>query len=111
MRGEGLETAANDDLGVGTTMGQPPQPQHMEVTVLSKLRSRLTYGNVVATLALFVALGGTAAASVIVSSNSQVAQNTISGHKPPSGDHPNVIAGSVSGQDLASGAVSGPKLA
>jgi len=79
--------------------------------MLSKLRSRLTYGNVVATAALFVALGGTAAASVIVSSNSQIAQNTISGHKPPSGDHPNLIAGSVNGQDLAAGAVTGPKLA
>jgi hypothetical protein len=37
-------------------------------------------GNLVGYIALFVALGGTAMASVIVTSNSQVAQNTISGH-------------------------------
>jgi hypothetical protein len=64
-------------------------------------RSRLTFANVVSVIALFVALGGTAIASVIITSNSQVAQNTISGHKPPSGNHPNIIAGSINGQDIA----------
>lgn len=50
------------------------------------IRSQLTYANVVATLALFVALGGgTALASYVISSNKQVGPGTISGHKPPRG--------------------------
>src|SRR5438034_11751180 len=61
---------------------------------------RPSHGTVVAYAALFIALGGTAMASVIVTSNSQVAQNTISGHKPPTGKHPNIIGGSINGQDL-----------
>jgi hypothetical protein len=77
---------------------------------MHRFRSHLTVANAVSLIALFVALGGTAAASVIISSNSQVAQNTISGHKPPTGDHPNLIAGSVNGQDLAAGSVSAAKL-
>ncbi|TMK40479.1 MAG: hypothetical protein E6G56_07405 [Actinobacteria bacterium] len=56
-----------------------------------------------ATVAVFVALGGTAAATVLISSNRQVARNTISGHNPPSGKHPNLIAGSVSTKDLSPG--------
>ena len=65
------------------------------------LSSHLTYANVMATTAVFLALGGTAAAAIVVSSNSQVASNTISGHKPPSGKHANLITGSVNGQDIA----------
>jgi len=65
------------------------------------LRSHLSYGNVTATIALFVALGGTAAAAVIITDNSQVAPDTISGHKPPSGKHANIIAGSINTQDVA----------
>ena len=72
---------------------------------MHRIRSRLTYANVMATLAVFIALGGTAAAAAIITSNSQVARDTISGHNPPSGDHPNIIAGSVNGSDLATGAV------
>jgi hypothetical protein len=64
---------------------------------------RPSHATVVAYLALFVALGGTAMASVIVSKNSQVGRGTISGHHPSSGDHPNIIRGSVNGKDLASG--------
>jgi hypothetical protein len=56
---------------------------------------------VVACISLFVALGSTAVAAVVVSSNSQVAPNTISGHKPPSGKHANIIAGSINRQDVA----------
>jgi hypothetical protein len=67
-------------------------------------RSHLTFANVVSLAALFVALGGTAAAvTYVVSSNSQVGPGTISGHKPPSGKHANIIAGSVNGNDLATG--------
>jgi hypothetical protein len=44
--------------------------------------------NVVSLAALFVAMGGTATAvTYAASSNSQVGPNTISGHKPPTGDH------------------------
>jgi hypothetical protein len=68
--------------------------------MFTRFRPRLTFANVVSVLALFVALGGSASAAIIVSSNSQVAKNTISGHHPPSGDHPNLIAGSVNGTDV-----------
>jgi hypothetical protein len=71
------------------------------LAALSKLRANLTYANVMATLAVFIALGGTALASVIIGSNSQVAKDTISGHQAPSGKHPNIIAGSISGKDIA----------
>ena len=50
---------------------------------MSPIRRHLTFANVVSLLALFVALGGTAIAAVVITDNSQVAQNTISGHKPP----------------------------
>jgi hypothetical protein len=74
-------------------------------------RFRPSPAMVVACVALFVALSGTALASFVVSSNSQVASGTISGHHPPAGDHANIIAGSVSGTDLATSSVSGAKLA
>jgi hypothetical protein len=61
---------------------------------------RPSHATVVAYLALFVALGGTAMASVIITNNSQVDRGTISGHRPPSGKHPNIIRGSVSGKDI-----------
>src|SRR3954452_6098743 len=61
---------------------------------------------IVACVALFVALGGTAAAvTYVVSSNSQIAPGTISGHNPPSGKHGNIISGSVNGTDLAPNSV------
>jgi hypothetical protein len=68
-----------------------------------RIRSHLTYANVVATLALVLVIaGGTAAAvTYVVSSNSQVGPGTISGHKPPSGKHANIIAGSINGKDIA----------
>jgi hypothetical protein len=62
---------------------------------------------IVALIALFFSLGGTAVAALIITSNSQVAKNTISGHHPPKGAHANLIAGSVNAKDLAPGAVSG----
>ncbi len=65
-----------------------------------RLRSHLTFANVVSLIALFIALGGSATAAVIITSNSQVASGTISGHHPPSGKHPNIISNSVSGQDV-----------
>ena len=83
----------------------------MQGGAVSRIRQRLTFANVVSVIALFVALGGTALASVIITSNSQVDRATISGHHPPSGKHPNIISGSVNGTDLASGAVSNGELA
>jgi len=71
----------------------------------------MTYANVVATLALFLVLGGgTALASFVISSNSQVGPNTISGHKAPTGDHANIISGSVNGTDLSANAVNSSKV-
>jgi len=58
-------------------------------------------------IAATLALGGTAAAAVIITDNSQVAPNTISGHKPPSGKHSNLIAGSVNAQDVADNTLGG----
>ncbi len=58
---------------------------------------------IVALIALLLSVTGNAAAAVIISSNGQVATGTISGHQPPAGDHPNIIAGSISAADLAAG--------
>jgi hypothetical protein len=55
----------------------------------------------VAVLALLVSLGGNAAAALIITSNGQVAANTISGHKPPAGDHANIVNASINGADVA----------
>ena len=69
---------------------------------MGRIRSRLTYANVVATLALFLVLGGgTALASYVISSNSQVGPGTISGHKPPTGKHANIIPGTLNSFDVA----------
>jgi hypothetical protein len=73
---------------------------------MHRVRSHLTYANVMVTILAFVVLGGgTALASYLITSNSQVGPGTISGHKPPIGDHANIIAGSVNGQDIANGSV------
>jgi hypothetical protein len=72
------------------------------------IRSHLTYANVMATLAVFLVLGGgTALASYVVSSNEQVGPGTISDHDPPSGKHANLIAGSITGKDVAGNALGG----
>jgi len=68
---------------------------------MNRFRKYLTFANVVSLIALFVALGGTAMAAVIITSNSQVGKDTISGHEPPSGDHANIIADSITGTDIA----------
>lgn len=78
--------------------------------MLTRLRARLTYANVMSTLAVVLALGGTAVASTIIMSNGQVAKNTISGHSPPSGDHPNIIGGSIKGTDIAPNSITGGQI-
>ena len=72
------------------------------------IRRHLTYANVISTLTLFLVLGGgTALAAYVVSSNGQVGPDTISGHKPRTGDHANIIGGTVNGTDIATGGVVG----
>jgi hypothetical protein len=66
---------------------------------------------VLAALALFVSLSGTAvAATVIITSNSQVAPHVIAGAAAPAGTKKNLIAGSVGAADLHAGAVTRGKL-
>src|SRR3954447_3007743 len=75
---------------------------------MSRIRKHLTYANVMATLAVFLVLGGgTALASYVISSNSQIGPGTVSGHKPPTGKHANIIAGSINGQDVADNSLGG----
>jgi hypothetical protein len=78
---------------------------------LGFLRGRLSYANVVATVAVFIALGGSAAAAVIVSSNSEIAPNTVYGASLPAGKNDNIVGGSVGSSDLAGSAVINSKLA
>jgi len=86
----------------------PSAPLHSEVTVRQWIGSHLKFANVVSLAALFVALGGTATAvTYVVSSNSEVGPDTISGHRPPSGDHSNVILGSINGRDVANDKLTG----
>src|SRR3954447_6970918 len=65
------------------------------------IRRRLTFANVVSLMALFFAVGGSAYAAVVVTSNDDVAPDTIAGHKPGPGKHANLILGSVNNEDLA----------
>jgi hypothetical protein len=79
---------------------------------MRRIRDHLTYANVMVTILAFLVLGGgTAIAAIVVSDNSQVAPNTISGHKPPSGKHANLIAGSVNGGDIADNSLTGADIA
>ena len=71
------------------------------------MRTRPWAAMIVALIALLFSLGGTAVAAFIITSNSQVGMNTISGHHPPRGDHANLIAGTVNAKDQAPGTVSG----
>lgn len=75
--------------------------------MLALIRDRLTYANVMATIAVFIALGGTATAALIITDNKQVAKNTISGHEPPRGDRANMIANSVTGKDVVESSLTG----
>ncbi|HKP90739.1 MAG TPA: hypothetical protein VJT75_12300 [Thermoleophilaceae bacterium] len=73
---------------------------------------RPSHGTVVAYLALFVALGGTAAgASYVISRNGQLGPGTVSGSAPPKGKHANVIPGSLTGADLKRGSIGGLRIA
>jgi hypothetical protein len=79
---------------------------------MRRIRPHLTYANVMATIAVFLVLGGgTALAAYVVSSNSQIGPGTVSGHKAPSGKHANVIGGSLNGQDVADNSLNGADIA
>lgn len=65
----------------------------------------------IASLALFLSLSGTAAAAIIISSNQQVASHVIAGANAPSGDNKNLISGSVGHSDLHANAVTGANVA
>jgi hypothetical protein len=89
---------------------EPPDAIRRKIMKLTNLRSyfhKPSPAMIVALLALFVALGGTAMAAYVVSSNSQIGPNTVSGHKPPSGAHSNIISGSINGQDVADNSLGG----
>src|SRR5438046_8471786 len=89
--------------GCRVATSRPTQGETMR-----RIRQHLTYANVISTLTLFLVLGGgTALAAYVVSSNSQIGPGTISSHKPPTGKHANIIAGSVSGQDVADNSLGG----
>jgi hypothetical protein len=81
--------------------------------MVSTFRSRLTYANVMVTILAFIVLsGGSAlAASVIITSNSQVAAHTIAGATAASGINKNIIPGSLGGSDLAAGTVTAANVA
>ncbi len=67
---------------------------------MRRIRRPLTYANVMATIAVFIALGGSALAKVIITNNSQVAENTIAGHHAKGSKHPNIVPDSISARDL-----------
>jgi hypothetical protein len=71
--------------------------------MLRRLRGGLTYSNVMATVAVMIALGGTAAAAVIITDNSQVGDNTINSR--------NIVDASLATNDLKAAAVTAAKLA
>lgn len=82
-------------------------------TTASRLRRRRapSAALLVALLALFLSVGGTALASLVITSNSQVAAHTIAGAKAGSGVNQNVIPGSLAGSDLANGTLTATQIA
>src|SRR5437764_443759 len=79
--------------------------------MLKPVRKHLTYANVMATIAVFIAHGGTAMAAFIVNSNADIASNTVSGSRPPAGAHSNIMAASIGTADIGGGQISKAKMA
>jgi hypothetical protein len=73
---------------------------------MHRVRGKLTYANVIATIALFVALGGASYAAVKLPKNSvgtkQIKNKSITGAK--------IAAGAVTGVKIAPGSIGGPAL-
>jgi hypothetical protein len=65
---------------------------------------------VVACVALFVALSGSAMAALVVSSNSQIGPNTIYGHNKPSSANANIVQGSIGSADITSNGIGGGRI-
>jgi hypothetical protein len=76
-----------------------------------RILPRFTFANVVAILALFVALGGTAAAAFVVHSNADIAPGTVFGSVKPAAANDNIVDGSLGNKDLADGSVTTTKVA
>jgi hypothetical protein len=77
---------------------------------MRRIRPRSVY-DVLALASFFLVVGGgTALASFVVSSNSQIGPGTVSGHKPPAGKHANIINGSINSLDLSTSSVGSPQL-
>src|SRR3954468_6413118 len=74
------------------------------------LRHRPSPAMVVACLALFVALGGSAMAAFVVSSNSQIGPNTIYGANKPSTANDNIVDGSITSVDIKSESIGGGRI-
>ena len=77
------------------------------------MRSRLRRPSpamVVACLALFVALGGSAMAAFVVSSNSQIGPNTIYGANRPSTANDNIVNGSITASDIKQESIGGNRI-
>src|SRR3954467_15074404 len=82
----------------GASTDEEPSPM---TYLLSRLRAHLSYANVIATLALFIALGGGAYAAATLPRNSvrasQLRANSVSAAK--------IRAGAVHGSDIANGTI------
>jgi hypothetical protein len=77
---------------------------------LAGFRTHLRH-NLVGYLALFVALGGTAAgAGYVVSSNGQLGPGTVAGSAPPQGKHDNVINNSLTASDIKPDSIGGGRI-
>jgi hypothetical protein len=89
------------DGGAATLAFVSPFPTSSEGIQMKRLRSKLTYANVVSTLCLFLLLGGTAYATLSLPKNSvgskQLKPNAVTGNK--------VKNGSIAAADLSSGAL------
>jgi len=75
------------------------------------MRTRRSPATIIALVSLFISLSGTAVAAVIITSNSQIAANTIAGHSGKASLKKNIIAGSVGTTDLHNKSVTEGKLA
>jgi hypothetical protein len=65
---------------------------------------------VVACVALFVATAGSAAAAFVISSNSQIAPNTIYGANKPASANDNIVNGSIANADIKANGIAGNRI-
>jgi hypothetical protein len=79
--------------------------------MFKRIRPRFTFANVVAMVALFIVLGGTAAAAIVVKSNAQIAPDTVFGSVKPAAANGDIVHGSLGSKDLADGSVTTGKVA